>query len=348
VWQAVASVADPAPVVPVAATERRWLPWAPAPFLDESLGSWLRRCAEGYVISEFAFASAVLALDQKPPPPGKCDWDTEPPPELLDSLARHTPYRLAELEDLVTPRRPSTLPPSMRDGYCPICFQEDQRRGSFYTRRAWLDAWTIWCPTHQCVFGQFQREEREKTPTVAVRNIDILFGRRYEGHEQTLRVNPSVSSATSRPCAFIPELRAWIDELPSGWFDPLMLQNIVGRDLVMWMGSAAADPLYYDLFGSARLWDQVWHDAQRRPLIWPHIDYPLGRIKIRVAAAFLASLVWQYMYESGGASLGAVATPLNALRRALASGMQSHHLCSMTHRWPRADREVWIRALGSN
>jgi hypothetical protein len=341
-----ASVADRVPVAPVAATERRWLPWAPAPFLDESFGSWLHRCAEGYAVSEFAFASAVLALDQKPPPLGKCDWDTEPPAELLESLARHTPYRLSELEELVTPIRPSTLPPSMRDGYCPICLQEDQRRGTYYMRRAWLDAWMIRCPMHQCVFGQFQREELEKTPAASVRPIDILFGRRYEGQEQILRVNPSVSSATLRPCAVISELRARIDELSSSWFEPSMLQSIVGRDLVMWMGSAAADPLYYDLFGTSRLWDQVWHDSQRRPLIWPQIDHPLGRIESRVVAALLADLVWRCIYEAGGVSPGVA--PFLTIRRVLTSGFGSHQLRSMSHRWPRADRVVWLRALGSN
>jgi hypothetical protein len=265
-----------------AVTEGAWLPLVPVPFLDESFGSWLRRCAEGYVTTEYEFASAVLALDHKAPPAKTCDWDTEPSAELLESLARRTPYHRAELEYLVAPQGPSLLPRSMRDGYCPQCFADDQPRGNYYTRRAWLDAWSIWCPAHRCLLGEFKREEYQVIPVVTYPGIETLFGDANEHAAQPLRVNPSVASVAIPPTDLTDHPIPWLDRIGvSGWFDPAMLQSVVGRDLMIYMGSAAASGLFSKLFGHGRFWKDLWHDGDRKPHCWPEFIHPIGPIRPR-------------------------------------------------------------------
>lgn len=324
----------------------RWLPLVPTPFLDESFGSWLRRCAEAYVMTEEQFEGSVIALDETERPCGDCDWDTEPHAALLESLTRHTPYRLAELQSLVCARGPSTLPPAMRDGYCPECFAEDRRRGAYYMRRAWLDAWSFWCPVHRCVLGVFQREEYEKAPPLTSNPIESIFGR-FAGEKMALRVNPSVSPVALPADSHVKRG----DGLPDGragtrWLEPAIFQSLVGRDLLLFMGSAAADPVYFHLFGRSRFWNQVWHDAGRRPRNWPQISHPLGDIRIRVEAAFLATLIWRCMKsmdDEGGSAYGAVR---RALRSRFTPDFQSLSVLPMVRRWPRADREQWNRTFG--
>jgi hypothetical protein len=328
---------------------RRWLPLVPAPFLDESFGSWLRRCADSYVVTEFAFASTVMALDEKPPPSARCDWDTEPPAELLDSLARHTPFRLAELRHLIHPKGPATLAPSMRDAYCPKCFVDDQRAGLYYTRRAWLDAWSIWCPVHECLLGVFQRDEYEKTPKLKMEPIEVLFGGQYEGHEHPLRVNPTVSAVPLPIQSHSADVRELLHRFSqTAWFDPAMMRSIVGRDLSILMGSAAADRMHFELYGYPRLWNQVWHDSEGRARIWPQIEHPLGGIGIRIEAAFLASLLWHGVYVGSGIGDLPHTALLGVIRPVLTKDFQRRlWLDPMTRRWARSDRELWSHALES-
>jgi hypothetical protein len=68
-----------------------------------------------------------------------------------------------------------------------------------------------------------------------------------------------------------------------------MLKTISGRDLLLHIGSASADVLYYELTGIARLWNRVWHDMERAPLWSPAIEHPLGSIETRVNAAYIAT-----------------------------------------------------------
>jgi hypothetical protein len=336
------AVADWAPHRQAYMQALRWLPLVPAPFLDESFGSWLHRCAQCYVVTEFTFASAAMALDDKPPPSARCDWDTEPSVELLETLARHTPFRLAELRHLVHPKGPATLAPSMRDAYCPKCFADDQRSGLYYTRRAWLDAWSIWCPAHQCLLGVFRRDEYEKAPQLKMEPIEVLFGGQYEGHEHPLRVNPTVSAVPLPLQSHAADVREMLHRFSqTAWFDPAMMRSIVGRDLLMLMGSAAADRLYFELFGYPRLWNQVWHDADRRARIWPQIEHPLGGISIRIEAAFLASLLWHGVYVGSGIGDLPHAALLEVIRRVSTPDFQRQWMRTMIRRWARADRELW-------
>jgi hypothetical protein len=55
-----------------------------------------------------------------------------------------------------------------------------------------------------------------------------------------------------------------------------MLKSTSGRDLLLHIGSASADVLYYELTGIARRWNRVWHDNERAPLWPPAIEHPLG------------------------------------------------------------------------
>jgi hypothetical protein len=81
------------------------------PYLDETFGSWLHRCAEDYYTTKTHFVAAVLNMAGEAPIRAGMDWDIAPPPQLLQALAKLSPLSLAELEYLVSPQTPATLPP---------------------------------------------------------------------------------------------------------------------------------------------------------------------------------------------------------------------------------------------
>jgi hypothetical protein len=76
------------------------------------------------------------------------------------------------------------------------------------------------------------------------------------------------------------------------WFDPKMLLNIVGRDLLMLAGSEHTQGLFRELFGYNRSQNYVWHDSDRKSLWWPDIQHPIGSIDVRIPAAHVAGLIW--------------------------------------------------------
>src|ERR1700761_7085978 len=59
-----------------APSAHRWLPLIPAPYWDESFGSWWHRAAQTYWTSEEDLARGVLALDGERLPQDVIDWDT--------------------------------------------------------------------------------------------------------------------------------------------------------------------------------------------------------------------------------------------------------------------------------
>lgn len=265
------------------------LPLICHPYLDETFGSWLHRCADAYCTTTGRFADSVLAMAGEAPITATVDWDAAPPPQLLRALTKVSPFTPSELEYLVVPATPATLPPQYRDTYCPTCFVEDSNRGPPYFRRAWLDAWTIHCPTHGCLLGRYSAYE-------------------YLGsHRETTRFPGGLRAASSsaRRAAKRPSVRAvqlpplhggeddhWARYFDQPWFDARMLKEHIGRDLFALVGSEEANCLFSELFGFPRPIPYTWHRDDRDALWWPGISHPIASIDARVNVAYLASLLW--------------------------------------------------------
>lgn len=318
------------------------LPFVPPPFLEESFGSWFYRCAHAYHTTRGELMVGLLSTLGEPPETGSIDWDTAPPAQLLAALARQTPLAQSELEHLIVPRGPATLPRAYRDAYCPECFKTDRRNGVFYTRRTWLDAWTLSCPTHGCLLGRFSGYEY---PSFAQQVTSFPHGLEAEDSgERALREKPLVRCVALRP------VKAMGATMPKGycsvarhWYDPAMLQSVVGRDLLILAGSDWADGVWYEVFGYLRTWRELWHDADRQTLCWPRIQHPIGSIDMRIPAAHLAGLIWSCLRES------AVARPyadrvIEVVGRRLNMQWVRHPI--LMDRWPREERERWLRVFG--
>lgn len=142
----------------------------PAPYLDETFGSWFARAAANYHTDVRGLASALVSMDGQRLP-RHLDLDTSPPEELLAALTRHSALRHSELERLIAIPGGSTLPQRHRDAYCGECLREDRERGIVYMRRAWLDAWTLVCDRHGCVLGRFEPIEYRVSEPPSIKNL---------------------------------------------------------------------------------------------------------------------------------------------------------------------------------
>jgi hypothetical protein len=264
------------------------------------------------------FAKGIIALEHQSLP-HTCDFDTEPPEALITALTKHSGYRRSELERLIVRPTGGTLRPEQRDAYCPGCMGEDREQGIVYFRRAWLDAWTLTCDRHHCLLGRFEPlEYRPAEPA----NIRSLFPRRLEA----FRRNPAVvevklpilqGAAAPRHSVDLPILAD-------------MLKSLAGRDLLLVIGSEAADSVVYDLTGTMRLWNAVWHGPGRVSRGPPELEHPLGSIKLRVLSAYFASFLWQTFFEGEDAARIPGLIPAWRDARALMTPLMS--------RWPQEDR----------
>jgi hypothetical protein len=111
--------------------------------------------------------------------------------------------------------------------------------------------------------------ELGRTPVVRRRSHSIETRRRIPIFE-ALRSSRYELGATALCHSFDPPILAD------------MLKSLAGRDLLLVMGSVAADSMVYDLTATVRLWNAVWHGpgrVSRRP---PELEHPLGSIKLRV------------------------------------------------------------------
>ncbi len=301
----------------------RGMPLLPVPCLDETLGSWLFRAAENYRMTLGEFAKGIIALEHESLPRA-CDFDTQPPDALMAALTKYSGYRRSELERLVVHQTGSILPLEYRDAYCPECMREDRGQGVVYFRRAWLDAWALTCEKHHCLLGRFEPiEYRDEEPP----SICNLFPPRREAY----RLNPSVATVK------LPAIQVALGPptLDANMLTE-MLKSLSGRDLLLVMGSEAANCLVYDLSGASRLWNLVWHDWNRRPRELTELEHPLGDIKTRLWAAYLATAVWQMIYDRP-VSETAELMPL--------LGAAYSHLNHRMNRWPLQERQRLAEAL---
>lgn len=100
------------------------LPFIPAPFLDETFGSWFGRCADAYHTGKTDLLESILKRMGCEPAQFPIDWDTSPPRTLLKALSALTYLRESELEYLVVRPGPATLPPSVSGWLLPYMFQD--------------------------------------------------------------------------------------------------------------------------------------------------------------------------------------------------------------------------------
>jgi len=230
--------------------------------------------------------------------PRDCDWDTAPPPTLLNILAQRSPFSLMALQRLVVSPGPRVLRPEFRDAYCPRCFDEDVASGAIHTRRAWLDAWTFLCPTHRCLLGVYVPRV---APTLADRVMSRTGLKVLTASEQ-LRLGVTNLGIIG---AFTP-LDFWWNTAsvrPAGpdgglsgsakWLDPAMLRSPLGCRLLMQAGSARAGELHYTLFLRNRPSHCCWKDGHGQAIDWPIARHPQAVMYGRTAAAYTASALWQ-------------------------------------------------------
>jgi hypothetical protein len=272
------------------------------------------------------------------------DWDTNPPQTLLKAITRLAPLQLSELTNLVVSKGPATLAPAYRDAYCPQCFREDQLRGTIHLRRAWLDAWTVECPRHACILGRFSGVEyRDNAGRIT--NFPTRFGREPTDERQ-VRDNPVVCEVPVP--LIVPRAgtgRSGNGREVRGWFDPNMLDSVVGRDLIVMAGSDYPCLLYQELFGCDRSWKQVWHDQDNEALQWPDIHRPLGNIGMRISAAYLAALIWNCLYQKPESAEYADRV-VPSVRELLTLRWLREPELRFAHRWPREERDRWLGVFG--
>jgi hypothetical protein len=257
------------------------------------------------------------------------DWDTSPPRTLLKALSTLTYLRESELEYLVVHPGPATLPQAYRDGYCPMCFKIDTVQGAVRLRREWLDSWTISCAIHRCLLGRFIPKDT------------CLVDTRWQKAQAMSRVHPIEARAVRlSKTARINSYSA----LVSNWFDPEMLNDIVGRDLFLIAGSEHAFGLHEKVFGYPRRRRHVWHDEAGIPLSCPELVHPIANIDVRVAAVHLAGLVWHCFRGT------AVCRPyrnliIKAMQNSFWTTPDDPWMLQITDRWPRDDRELWRKVF---
>jgi hypothetical protein len=322
---------------------RRWLPMLPSPFLDETFGSWWHRAANAYQTTEWDLADAILGLDKHRLPRGEIDWDTAPPPALLQALVAHSPFREDELRHLIVPAGPATLAPWQRDAYCPACLEQDRQEGALYVRRSWLDSWTIRCDSHACLLGTFSLYEYVQHKPARPSGQDVFCD--LLALREPLRVNPSVTPFVVPAVRIANRCRALDgDGSAQSWLPQAMLHSIVGRDLVLLMGSSATDVLYCHLVGHPRPSNAVWHDQERRASALSAVMHPLGPIATRLEASYLAGLLWRCLFP-GDAQLSSDRTAVaSMLRQGMRSSARSVE--GLTYRWPRHARRRWTELFG--
>jgi hypothetical protein len=108
-----------------------------------------------------------------------------------------------------------------------------------------------------------------------------------------------------------------------------MLRSLAGWDLLLVMGSEAATEIVYELTGSSRLWNSVWHGPDRVSRSPPDLEHPLGSIQLRVLSAYFASLLWQTFFAGHH-----IATTPNLTR---ARSAARDLLTPLMGRWSRED-----------
>lgn len=249
---------------------------------NETFGSWLRRAALAYrFLDAHSFAGQLLADAGEEELSPQCDLDVAPPQRLLSVLALRSSYSVETLTSHVVPRARDVLPPGMRDAYCPVCFFEDRELGRPYLRRSWLSAWTISCPVHGCLMGEYRETSVSKAALVD-RLLDSSAKLKVPCEVRAVMIpSPARQARRSRWKVMVAEGK-WIHALPMD--DPLV------RRLFLRLGAEESDRLYFSLFGRNRRSFQYLAETGATA------EAPIGSVRARIATAHFVATA---MYELG-------------------------------------------------
>jgi hypothetical protein len=131
----------------------------PAPYVDESLSSFLGRAAQAYRV-EPRLLIRELATGLKWGQ-GRRDLDRAAPDGFLQRLADAVPGWQSPIDGIVGFQEWS-LAPAQRFAYCPLCFQEDLVAARVpYFRRDWMAALVTHCWQHDTPLFDWEDRERQ-------------------------------------------------------------------------------------------------------------------------------------------------------------------------------------------
>jgi TniQ len=294
-------VFEPPPVRPGPQHLRR-APLFPMPFDDEAFGSWLRRCATAHGrASPYSLVKCLFGLEGLPPPDEATDWDVAPPPALLEIVAQRTGYGIERFKRMLVADHDDLLAPSLRDAYCPRCFNDDMRSRAIYQRRDWLCAWTIICTKHQCFLARY-------VDWLDDDSLRLMKPRAYLPlHEQQrlgVGVLPSVFPTRLPKLMPLDTRRTTHQDVPPSWGerpDPALLGSPLGRELVLMMTSETGYKWYGALFGPDSADHTGWpgrRDYEMQHLDWTKARCPIGHISRRVLAVNAAAYIWEVLEHS--------------------------------------------------
>lgn len=135
------------------------LTFAPRPYSDEAVSSWLERIAARYGARSGDLARYLQLKIVDP--------DQELAEDDLAILAGATNIEIGRLRDWNRGARTDDLEPhdllaldietAQRGTVCPRCLDEDSQEGrDHYIRRRWITVWRVSCPTHGCQLRDFE------------------------------------------------------------------------------------------------------------------------------------------------------------------------------------------------
>lgn len=255
------------------------IPMLPAPFCDETLSSWLHRCAIAHGLSTAReFAASVLETESQRLPTGYVDFDTNPPPVLIAALVKRSRFSEEELQRMIVSPTGNVLHSAGRDAYCPCCFQEDVKQRAVYMRGQWLNPWILTCANHRCVLGHYTGLATSplRPPELLMRDEQVRLGTEALGTVVTVDV-----------CGRRPNAK---------WLNSALLEQPVFRKLFLLAGSIEGEFLYSAVFGQRNAF--CWKSDDNRLLSWNDVTSPDAPILARLRAAYVASVVWPSVRNS--------------------------------------------------
>lgn len=136
---------------------------------DETLSSWLERCAGAYGLTLPRFLRWLGYSERFSAAWSRIDLDVAPPIDLATIMASHTGLAPEAIEARRLPPE-GALPLHLRRTFCPQCWREEGP----YRRCEWASGWSLICTRHRSLL-------REKPPfDLSVKEVDQSWLEFYE------------------------------------------------------------------------------------------------------------------------------------------------------------------------
>jgi hypothetical protein len=125
------------------------LPLAPKVEPNETVSSWIDRCAARHFMTREELITNVCFAGTLDVPALLLDWDVDPNERLLAHLENAARLSPGSLYDLRVAPNALNLAPSARLAFCPLCASEAYESGQLPSfNRDWVSALTTRCRTH--------------------------------------------------------------------------------------------------------------------------------------------------------------------------------------------------------